>query len=368
MKKLILSILALMAMLLLAPLMPGAVNAEPASDLEGPKGAERVGKQFRNVYPVKEKNFSTLMKWRRERRKLKIPPVESYTFPSATNDTAFLRDNRSINTFTWIGHATALVQINGVNILTDPHFSLRASPVQWKGPKRSMPPGISMDELPEIDIVIMSHDHYDSLDLKSISKLANRKGGERTLFAVPLGLGQWFRERGAVNVVEFDWWQSYQYSGQYAEAEVIAVPAQHWSKRYPLFRNRTLWAGWVIRVKGFTFYFAGDTGYAPIFQSIGERYGPMDLAAIPIGAYEPRWFMKDMHMNPEEAVKVHKDVKSKLSIAIHWGTFVLTDEPLDEPPVRLREALKNEGISGSDFKVLKHGETIFIKQIIKYYD
>ncbi len=357
MKKILLSMIA---MLLLAPAMPGAINAEPVSGPEGPKGprgAERVGKEFRNVYPVREKKLSDLLKWRRERRKLDIPPVESYNFDAATNDPEFLRDNRTVNTFTWIGHATALVQINGVNILTDPHFSLRASPVQWKGPKRAMPPGLSIDELPEIDIVLLSHDHYDSLDIKSIRALARRKGGERTLFAVPLKYKKWFEKRGAVNVVEFDWWQSHE-SGN---AQITAVPAQHWSKRYPLSKNRTLWAGWVIKVNGFTFYFAGDSGYAPIFKEIGARYGPMDLSAIPIGAYEPRWFMKDSHMNPEEAVMTHRDVRSRQSIAVHWGTFVLTDEPLDEPPVRLKEALKNEGLSENEFMLLKHGETVIIK-------
>ena len=349
-------LLSMIAMMVLAPAMPGAINAEPVSDPKGPKGAEREGGEFRNIYPVKEKKFSDLLKWRWERRKLDIPPPESYSFEAASNDPAFLRANRELNTFTWIGHATALVQINGVNILTDPHFSLRSAPVQWAGPKRAMPPGIALDELPEIDIVLLSHDHYDSLDISSISALARRPGGQRTLFAVPLKYKKWFEKRGALNVVEFDWWQSHE-SGN---AEITAVPAQHWSKRYPLSRNRTLWAGWVVEVDEFKFYFVGDSGYAPIFKDIEKRFGPMDLSAIPIGAYEPRWFMKEMHMNPEEAVMTHKDVRSRQSIAVHWGTFVLTDEPLDEPPVRLREALRNEGISESDFMVLKHGETVLI--------
>jgi len=142
--------------------------------------------------------------------------------------------------------------------------------------------------------------------------------------------------------------------------KVTAVPMQHWSKRTPFSRNGTLWAGWVVEVEGFRFLFVGDSGYGPHFREIGDRLGPFDLSAIPIGAYEPRWFMKDHHMNPEESVMVHRDVRSRKSVAMHWGTFVLTDEPLDEPPVRLAAALKDAAIAESDFLVLQHGETVLL--------
>lgn len=343
-------IISILSVLVIACAVRGT---EPAS---GATGAQMNGKEFVNSYPVQERSFSDLWKWRQERKKKNIPDRDSYSFKAATNDPGFLRDNREQNTFTWVGHATALVQVNGLNILTDPQFSRRASPVQWAGPERIMPPGLGIDDLPAIDIVIVSHDHYDSLDSNSIKKLARRDGGSDTLFAVPLGMGKWMRSKGVMNVVELDWWQT----RAHGNARITAVPAQHWSKRYPFVRNRTLWAGWVIRVEGFSFYFSGDTGYSPHFRDIGERLGPMDLSAISIGAYEPRWFMKGSHINPEEAVMAHRDVRSARSIGIHWGTFILTDEPLDEPPRRLRESMVNSGVPEEEFRVLLHGETVII--------
>ena len=173
-------------------------------------------------------------------------------------------------------------------------------------------------------------------------------------FFVPLGLKDWFQDLGINRVVELDWWD------QYEERELIitAVPVQHWSKRSPFSRNKTLWAGWVVQSKNFRFLFAGDSGYTPHFKEIGDKLGPFDLAAIPIGAYEPRWFMRPHHITPEEAVQVHLDVRSKKSVAIHWGTFILTDEPLDEPPKRLKTARQNKGLSENEFLVFKHGETM----------
>ena len=144
--------------------------------------------------------------------------------------------------------------------------------------------------------------------------------------------------------------------------EIIAVPVQHWSKRELFSRNKTLWAGWVIIADRFRFFFVGDSGYAPVFKDIGKRLGPFDLAAIPIGAYEPRWFMRHHHVNPEEALQIHLDIGSKKSVAIHWGTFILTDEPLDEPPVRLEKALVDKNLPKDSFMVVKHGETILLEQ------
>ena len=257
---------------------------------------------------------------------------------------------------TWIGHATVLLQMEGYNILTDPHFSKRTSPVQWAGPERVAPLGLALDDLPPIDIVIISHDHFDSLDEQSIKKLRQRPGGEKTRFYVPLGLKNWFATRGVDNVFEMDWWDRLQDE----DIEIIAVPVQHWSKRSMFSRNKTLWAGWVIKTDAFRFIFVGDTGYTPHFKEIGEKLGPFDLAAIPIGAYEPRWFMARHHVNPAESVQIHKDIGSKKSVAIHWGTFILTDEPLDEPPKKLAAALQENQIPAEDFLVLKHGQTIIL--------
>ena len=237
------------------------------------------GNGFRNMDAYEENDFWDLLKWRRERAKMKIPGPESYHFPLAKNDPVFLGENRDKVTVTWIGHATLLLQIKGYNILTDPHFSERASPVQWAGPKRVVSPGLALEDLPPIDIVIISHDHYDSLDEQTIKKLRQRPGGEKTRFYVPLGLRNWFASRGVDRVIEMDWWDR-QADGT---LEVIAVPVQHWSKRSLFSRNKTLWAGWVVKADDFRFIFVGDTGYAPLFKEIGKKLGPFDLAAIPIG-------------------------------------------------------------------------------------
>ncbi len=309
---------------------------------------------FTNVYLAEKPRFLDFLRWRWSRIWKDIPPPESYDFPLAQNDPQFLRSNHERTTLTWIGHATVLLQLAGKNILTDPIFSERASPVQWAGPKRVVAAGLLLNQLPPIDIVVISHDHYDALDENTVKQLFEREGGSKTAFYVPLGLKQWFQERGIKRVTEMDWWEQ-QRNGS---LEIIAVPAQHWSKRGLFGRNKNLWAGWVIRSEDYGFFFAGDSGYTPHFKEIGRKLGPFDLAAIPIGAYEPRWFMKNHHMNPQEAVMVHQDIGAKKSIAIHWGTFVLTDEPLDEPPKMLRKAMEKQGLSIEEFRVLKHGETI----------
>lgn len=303
-------------------------------------------------------DFLDFLKWRWNRLFKEIPGPEDYDFPIAEPDIGFLQGNREVVAVTWVGHATLLVQMGGVNILTDPHFTARASPVRWAGPERVVPPGIALEDLPPIDYVVISHDHYDSLDAPTIKALFRRQAGARTTFVVPLKLKAWFQDIGISRVVELDWWESREREG----ISFTAVPAQHWSKRGLSSRNETLWASWVIEAPGFRLFFCGDTGYhAPLFGEIGDRLGPFDLAAIPIGAYEPRWFMKTKHVNPEEAVRIHEDIRARRSVAIHWGTFILTDEPLDEPPRRLREALEARGIRQEAFMVLEHGETVLLE-------
>lgn len=334
-----------LAMLLMLSL---TACAAPATN---PHKPHHTANGFTNPQEHEHTGFRDFLKWRWTRGD--IPGPEAYSFPLAEPDLAFLQNNRSLNTATWIGHATVLLQMHGVNILTDPQFSQRASPVQWAGPQRIVPPGIALADLPAIDYVVISHDHYDSLDVDTIRGLYERPGGEQTTFVVPLKLKAWFEELGIRRVVELDWWESWRQK----QLSFTAVPAQHWSKRTPFDTNKTLWAGWVIKSPGFNFYFVGDSGYhQPLFQEIGEHLGPFDLAAIPIGAYEPRWFMRSKHLNPQEAVKVHQDVKAKQSLAIHWGTFILTDEAMDEPPVKLRQALGESGLPAGSFRVLRHGE------------
>jgi len=311
---------------------------------------------YTNIHSYDEPGFLDFLKWRWQRLWKKTPRIGDYRFPLAKNDPAFLRSNREKTTLTWIGHATVFLQVGGKNILTDPHFSERASPFQWIGPRRVVPPGVALDKLPGIDIVVISHDHYDSLDKGSIKRLYERNGGTSTRFFVPLGLKDWFADLGISNVVELDWWDSHDEGG----LKIAAAPVHHWSKRGLISQNKTLWAGWVIGSPNFRFFFCGDTGYAPLFKEIGSRLGPFDLSAIPIGAYEPRWFMRHHHISPEEAVQVHLDVRSRTSVAIHWGTFMLTDEPLDEPPLRLERALEEKALPREAFLVLAHGQTMVL--------
>ncbi len=318
-----------------------------------PQKPHHTSRGFRNVHAYEKRGRFAFWKWQWQRIAKELPSAEEYTFPVAENDPAFLQKNRTQTTVTWVGHATLLLQLEGINILTDPHFTERASPVSWAGPKRLVAPGLSLDDLPVIDIVVISHNHHDSLDLETVKRLHQRRGGEETLFFVPLKLKPWFTKLGITNVIELDWWQSH----EVGKLKVVALPVQHWSRRTLLDTNKTLWAAWGIVTPEFRFLFAGDSGYTPHFRDIGARYGPFDLAAIPIGAYEPRWFMKASHVNPEEAVQVHQDLQAKFSVAIHWGTFILTDEPLDEPPKELASALKQAGISPQEFMVFQHGQT-----------
>lgn len=276
---------------------------------------------------------------------------KTVVFPLAKTDIAFLRDNRTQSTLTWIGHATFLLQNEGINVLTDPHLTSRASPLPF-GFRRFTPPALDSADLPAIDIVIISHNHYDHLDKRTIHNL-RRIQGDSIRWYVPLGLKRWFKKLGVDNVHEMDWWDK----ASWKQLNLHAVPARHFSGRGPFDRNQTLWAGWVIEFPWFKFYFVGDTGYSEDFKTIGRRLGPMDLSAIPIGAYDPRWFMSPIHVDPEQAVMIHQDVQSRYSVGMHWGTFKLTLESMDEPPKRLRERLGKEGIPEESFFVLKHGET-----------
>eukprot|EP01117_Protostelium_nocturnum_P002399 TRINITY_DN1307_c0_g1_i1.p1 TRINITY_DN1307_c0_g1~~TRINITY_DN1307_c0_g1_i1.p1 ORF type:complete len:368 (+),score=109.50 TRINITY_DN1307_c0_g1_i1:167-1105(+) len=255
---------------------------------------------------------------------------------------------------TWIGHSTSLIQMDGVSFLTDPVFADRASPSQWIGPKRYRDTPFKLNELPKVDFVVISHDHYDHLDESVVRHI-----GDKTRWYVPFGTKKWFADCGVTNVVELEWWQSYNHSD---EIQVIFTPAQHWSKRHILERNTRMWGSWVVKSKQQKVFFSGDTGYCDVFKTIGEEYGPFDFSMIAIGAYEPRELMKPQHVNPEEAVMMHEDLRSKLSMGIHWGTFVLTDEPEDEPPIKVTEHMNQRGLSPDSFVVFNIGETRTISE------
>ena len=260
-------------------------------------------------------------------------------------DPAAIGHNPSL---TWIGHATFLVRMDGVTFLTDPIFSERASPVGFAGPKRHQPPGVPLDQLPKIDFVLISHDHYDHADSASIEALARR--GAR--FFVPLELGEVVRDAGG-EAVELDWWQS----ARFGNVEITCVPSQHFSGRSLTDENKRLWAGFAVRGPTRSFYHSGDTGYFDGFAQIRDRLGPVDLAALPIGAYDPAEIMQFVHMNPEEAARAAVDLGAHTAVGMHWGTFDLTEEPIDEPPARFQRAAVRNGLPLERAWVMKIGET-----------
>jgi N-acyl-phosphatidylethanolamine-hydrolysing phospholipase D len=324
-----------------------------------PRKPHHIAEGFRNNYPAPPRGSFFKWQWERWRKGLPRLPDGGYRFEQHTPDAPWLRGNRTEPTLTWIGHATFLLQLGGLNILTDAHCTGRASPFAFAGPRRVVPPALGLRELPHIDAVVVSHNHYDHLDFGTVKHLSRQAGGSPRFF-VPLGLKAWFVGHGMREALECDWWEGVEYAG----LQFHLVPVQHWSSRTTLDYNRTLWGGWIIELPGagpgdaaFRFFFAGDTGYSPDFRDIAARFSPIDLAALPIGAYEPRWFMQVMHVNPEEAVQIHCDLRARHSVAMHWGTFILTDEPLDEPPHRLAAARRAAGIGEHEFFLMKHGET-----------
>ena len=271
---------------------------------------------------------------------------------------------------TWLGHSTVLLQVAGVNILTDPVWAHRVSPVSIAGPARWVQPMLPIDALPPIHVVLQSHNHYDHFDLAATRAIAKRNPD--ALWCVPLGMRAPVARCGVRRITEQDWWASttHQLSsgdGAVPVARVQAVPAQHFSGRGLTDHDRSLWCGWVIELDGRRIYYAGDSALHPEFDQIATRSGPFDLTIIPIGAYDPRWFMRAVHMNPEEAVTAWQsiaDVQRVLHhrapppmLCIHWGTYKLTDEPMDEPPKRVAAAWAAAGLHADLLWVSAHGET-----------
>ena len=321
---------------------------------------------FQNNYNAKvTKTLDDFARWQFDRARDGLPkPPETLT-ATAAPDLAFIQANAKAQgmrpAMTWVGHATMLVQASGLNVLTDPVFSERASPVQFAGPKRAQPPGLALAQLPPIDVVLISHNHYDHLDKNTVLELSRQSQGA-TLFVVPLGVKSWFLDVGISNVKELDWWESVVVNG----VEFHFTPVQHWSARGLGDRSQTLWGGWAVFGTDMHWYFSGDTGYSQDFVDTQKRFasrqtpaqgGGFDIALLAVGAYEPRWFMKEQHINPAEAVQIHQDLKAKRSVGVHWGTFALTDEPLDQPPKDLAAARTAANITEDDFFLMAIGET-----------
>jgi N-acyl-phosphatidylethanolamine-hydrolysing phospholipase D len=313
--------------------------------------AHHIAGGFRNPNPDFRRP-STWTRWSFVVRRLVSTTISprSFVAPRVVNDGAILRAGTMNPSVTWIGHSTLLVQTNGINFLTDPQWSERASPASWGGPRRLSPPGLALEDLPRIDVVLISHDHYDHLDLNTVKRLA---AAHDPLFLVPLGLKAWFADNGITRVEEFDWWQEREFRG----VRFVCVPAQHFSQRTLADANKRLWASWAALSKERRLYFSGDTGYFTGFKEAGERLGPFDLAALAIGAYLPPEIMKSIHLTPEEAVQAFTDLNARVLLGIHWGTFDLADEPLEEPPQRMLAEARRRSIDPSRAWIFKIGET-----------
>jgi L-ascorbate metabolism protein UlaG (beta-lactamase superfamily) len=269
-----------------------------------------------------------------------LPPAEAV---------ATLQALDGADSVTWVGHASFLLRMSGTWVLTDPYLGEVAGPMGF-GPRRYVPPGIAVDALPPIDVLVVSHNHYDHLDAATIDALPNK---DRMTVVVPLGLAPFFADRGYKTIVELDW-----YAGTaVGPVTVTALPAVHFSRRGPFDRNRTLWAGFAIADDRTRVYFAGDTAYGAVFKEIGQRAGPFDLALLPIGAYLPRSIMKASHVTPAEAVQLADDIGAARTIGMHWGTVVLTDEPQFEPPKLFRDAAAQAGWPAEKAGLMKIGET-----------
>ena len=305
---------------------------------------------------VKQASFTAHYEMRKREGDPPVPSAEEIASIVTAADLDLIDSPAATPRVTWIGHATSLVQYRGVNYLTDPHLTQYPFRFDiWVQPRYTQP-ALGFEQMPRIDFVVISHNHYDSLDHRTVDMF-----GDSVLWYVPLGLRAWFLDRGISpeRVVELDWWESHRFNER---VEVTFTPAQHWSRRGPWDTNLSLWGGWAVDIDGFNSWFAGDTGYnAEYFADIGRRLGPFRLAMIPIGAYAPRYFMAPAHIDPAQAVTIHLEVGAQQSVPIHWGTFALTIEPMLEPPRLLVEEMARRGLPAESFRPLKIGETLVLQ-------
>jgi N-acyl-phosphatidylethanolamine-hydrolysing phospholipase D len=325
----------LLAILLMSTISPGAMAQAPR---DGDRFVNLAGRGERGNFLTVKLPFFLGAVGRSFRTPDDIPQLVAY-------DPTALQSNPGI---TWIGHSTFLVRFDGASFLTDPIFSERASPFAWAGPKRLVPPGVPLAALPHVDFAVISHDHYDHADMEAVAALAAR--GVR--FVVPLRMGELIRQAGG-EAIELDWGQSVELAG----VRIHCVPAQHFSGRWVDDTDHRLWAGFVVEGPTTRFFHAGDTGYFDGFRAIGERFGPIDIAAVPVGAYEPLAMMRWVHMTPEEAVQAAVDVGANYMVPMHYGTFELTEESFGDPPRRFLAEMKRRGFDRDRAWVLKVGET-----------
>ena len=304
--------------------------------------------EYKNTNGVaSDKSFGDMLKWVRSDV---VPEITKIEISSDWEEINLSEDD---NYAIWIGHSTFLIKKNGVTILTDPIFSKRASPFRNIGPKRLIPPAIPLNKIPKIDVITVSHNHYDHLDIRSLKKIS--KNHPDAIFLVPAGDEKLLQRKRIKNVYNFNWWESIEHK----EFVFTFTPVQHWSKRSLFDRNKSLWGGWYIKNKDYSIYHAGDTGYSKDFIDTRLKLGAPKYAFIPIGAYDPEWFMAESHVNPEDAVKIMLDLEAEKAFGMHWATFTLTDEDTIEPKERLKKAVDENG--SIDFKSVSPGDVIYLK-------
>src|SRR5215203_5100770 len=308
------------------------------------------GRRFENPGESASRTIRDLLRWQLTAKREPWPAwVDHQPAPTLPATTA-----PGTLALTFVNHSTFLLQTSTVTILTDPVWAERASPVSFAGPRRVHPPGVPFDLLPHIDVVLVSHNHYDHMDVDTLRRLEQH---HRPRFVTSRGNRSFLQSRGLSRVDELTWWQALELD----RIRVTMTPAQHFSARTPFDRNRTLWGSFMLEGEWPRVFFAADTGYWRHFTEVRAQFPPIDLALLPIGAYEPRWFMRPAHMDPGDAVQAHLDLQARLSVAMHFGTFRLTDEAWDDPPRRLGEALDTRSVPRDDFRVLRPGETMIVR-------
>jgi len=317
----------------------------------GPVSDHFDGKKFINPGGVEPKGFKDLLKWFRTRERGEWKEIKGIGFGPAPAEKV---EGDSI-VVTFINHSTFLIQTMGLNILTDPVWGERASPVPFSGPKRMRPPGIRFEDLPKIDLILLTHNHYDHLDIKTMKQLSDKFN---PAIYCPLGVGKYLERNGIGNITEMDWWDEINID---SSLSLVCTPAQHFSGRGMFDRDRTLWSGFALRTEKGSIYYSGDTGYGDFFAEIAKRISPIRLSFLPIGAYKPQWFMADIHTSPADAVRVHQILKSPLSLGMHFGTFPLADDGMEEPAEELRRVIEREGIAEGEFILLEEGKKIMLK-------
>lgn len=323
-----------------------------APGYDGPVSDHFNGSKFENLSGAAAKSPWEAFKWSLNRDPGPWTELTGDDVTFAEKPAARVMDSLAI---TYVNHATFLIQTGGLNILIDPVWSDRVSPLSFAGPKRMRPPGLKFDDLPEIDLVILSHNHYDHLDIETLKKLNSLYAPN---FIVPLGVDLYLNQEGISNTTALDWWDDESVS---ESVNVTSVPAQHFSSRGLFDRNKTLWAGYVLETGSGNVYFAGDTGYGDFFTDIREKFGSIKVGLIPIGAYKPEWFMGPIHVNPAEAIQVHKDLNAEISFGMHFGTFPLADDGMEEPVNDFSEAIQKPENKGANFKLLTEGDTFVIQ-------